>query len=100
MLLAPKAGAENNNYGMYLCKLGQYTEALAIYDHLIEQNVSVTVTLQALGMAARCHFGLQQGDKMRQRLDEIRKGIASLDKPQQQEWEEWLSTFLLKPDLQ
>lgn len=26
-LLAPKAGAENNNYGMYLCKLGQYAEA-------------------------------------------------------------------------
>jgi tetratricopeptide (TPR) repeat protein len=85
-----------------LCRfnLGQYPEALSIYDHLIEQNISVTVTLQALGGAARCHFGLQQGDKMRQRLDEIRKGIASLDKPQQQEWEEWLSTFLLKPDLQ
>jgi type IV pilus assembly protein PilF len=31
-LLAPKAGAENNNYGMYLCKLGQYAEARKYFD--------------------------------------------------------------------
>ncbi|WP_347259873.1 type IV pilus biogenesis/stability protein PilW [Rudaea sp.] len=30
--LAPKAGAENNNYGMYLCKLGQYAEARKYFD--------------------------------------------------------------------
>lgn len=31
-MLAPKAGAENNNYGMYLCKLGQYAEARKYFD--------------------------------------------------------------------
>lgn len=31
-LLAPKAGAGNNNYGMYLCKLGQYAEARKYFD--------------------------------------------------------------------
>ena len=31
-LLMPKAGAENNNYGMYLCKLGQYAEARKYFD--------------------------------------------------------------------
>ncbi|MBS0589221.1 MAG: type IV pilus biogenesis/stability protein PilW [Proteobacteria bacterium] len=30
--LAPKAGAENNNYGMYLCKLGQYAQARKYFD--------------------------------------------------------------------
>lgn len=30
--LAPKAGAENNNYGMYLCKYGQYAEARKYFD--------------------------------------------------------------------
>ncbi|MBN8888152.1 MAG: type IV pilus biogenesis/stability protein PilW [Rudaea sp.] len=31
-LLAPKAGAENNNYGMYLCKVGQYAESRKYFD--------------------------------------------------------------------
>jgi Tetratricopeptide repeat len=80
--------------------LGQYVDALTLYDRLIDQKISVTVTLQALGGAARCHIGLNQRDKLRQCLDEIRKGIASLDKGQQEQWEEWLSTWATKPDLQ
>ena len=31
-LVAPKAGAGNNNYGMYLCKLGRYAEARKYFD--------------------------------------------------------------------
>lgn len=31
-MLAPKAGAGNNNYGMYLCKLGQYGEARRYFE--------------------------------------------------------------------
>jgi type IV pilus assembly protein PilF len=30
--LAPAAGAENNNYGMYLCKLGQYAQARRYFE--------------------------------------------------------------------
>ena len=31
-VLAPKAGGVNNNYGMYLCKLGQYPEARKYFE--------------------------------------------------------------------
>jgi tetratricopeptide (TPR) repeat protein len=71
--------------------LGQYAEALAIYDRLIAANVSPEVTLQALGFAARCHLGMHQEEKMHERLEAIRKSLATLEKADRERWEEWLS---------
>jgi tetratricopeptide (TPR) repeat protein len=71
--------------------LGMYAEALTVYDRLLQTNTDQHVTLQALGGAARCHLFLRQEDKARERLDEIRKGLAGLKKAEQKEWEEWLS---------
>jgi tetratricopeptide (TPR) repeat protein len=73
--------------------LGHYAEALAIYDRLIETNPDQQVVLQAKGYAARCHLGLRQEEKMMQRLDEIRKAVAGLEKDERQSWEEWLSLW-------
>jgi tetratricopeptide (TPR) repeat protein len=71
--------------------LGEYDKALAIYEHMVETSTDVHVTLQALGNAANCHFGMRQQDKARHCLDEIRKNLATLDKSEQKQWEEWLS---------
>jgi tetratricopeptide (TPR) repeat protein len=71
--------------------LGQYAEALAQYERLIATNANPKVVLNALGLAVRCHAALGQQDKLRQRLDEIRKALSGLDDAGRQQWEEWLS---------
>jgi tetratricopeptide (TPR) repeat protein len=72
--------------------LGQYAEALALYERLAEANAKTKKTLLlALGGALRCHVALRQDDKVRQRLDEIRAALGGMDESVRREWEEWLS---------
>jgi tetratricopeptide (TPR) repeat protein len=71
--------------------LGQYQEALALYERLADANAGQRLLLLALGGAARCHSALGQTDKLRQRLEDIRKGLAGLKKSEREQWEEWLS---------
>jgi tetratricopeptide (TPR) repeat protein len=74
-----------------LYNLGQYAEALALYERLIEAKVSERAVLTALGYAARCHAAMGQKEKFRQRLDDIHKALASQDESVRQQWDEWLS---------
>jgi tetratricopeptide (TPR) repeat protein len=79
--------------------LGQYKEALALYEKLMDSD-SGTKRVLALAGAARCHFTLGQREKLQERLDEIRKALAGLDEPTRQQWEEWLSLASGKPAVQ
>lgn len=74
-----------------LYNLGQYPEALALYEKLIEAKSSDKAVLSALGYAARCHSAMGQQDKFRQRLEDIHKALAGQDESVRQQWDEWLS---------
>ncbi len=79
--------------------LGQYAESLTVYERLIESKPAPIVVLNALGGAFRCHAALGQRDKLRMRLDEIRKELAGMDESVRRQWEEWLS-LATKPGIQ
>jgi tetratricopeptide (TPR) repeat protein len=71
--------------------LGEYAKALAIYEHMIETTTDLHVTMQALGCAANCHYGLREQDKAQLCLEQIRKNLPSLERAEQKQWEEWLN---------
>jgi tetratricopeptide (TPR) repeat protein len=78
--------------------LGQYAEALAVYERLLDSKpADRSVALRALAEAARCHLVLAQGDKYRARLEEIHKMLAGVDETVRQQWEEWLSLAARQP---
>ncbi|MFT3792199.1 MAG: type IV pilus biogenesis/stability protein PilW [Rudaea sp.] len=72
-LLAPKAGAENNNYGMYLCKLGQYAEARKYFDVAFADGF-YTAKASAYTNAGTCEL-LGQGSLDRAETD-FRSALA------------------------
>jgi tetratricopeptide (TPR) repeat protein len=74
-----------------LYNLGQYAEALALYERLIEAKAGERTVLTALGYAARCHAAMGHQEKFRQRLDDIHKALAGMDESVRQQWDEWLS---------
>lgn len=70
--------------------LGQYKEALAIYEKLIAAHPNQLPGLNALGGAVRCHAALGDKDALRQRLDEIRRVLSGMDESVRQQWDDWL----------
>jgi len=75
-----------------LFNLGQYGDALQVYDHLAEVNAGQPQCLQAMGGCVRCLAAQGLGDKVRQRLDQIRGLLINVEGPERQRWEEWLTT--------
>lgn len=76
--------------------LGQYEEALAIYEHLADRHKGTEDALNALGGAVRCHAAMGQAGPLRQRLAEIRGQLTLLNDNVRTQWEEWL-TVASKP---
>jgi tetratricopeptide (TPR) repeat protein len=72
--------------------LGQYDQALVVYELLVVRYKDRLERLKALGGTVRCHAALGQRDKLQQRLAEIRGSLANLDAATRQQWEEWLAT--------
>lgn len=71
--------------------LGRYTEALEFYEVLAERYKDRPQRLLALGCCVRCHYSLQQADKLKQRLDEINSALAAMDGDTRKAWESWLA---------
>jgi tetratricopeptide (TPR) repeat protein len=87
--------------------LGQYDEALRLYERLAERHPSGVEGLLALGGTVSCHAGLLQAaksaksaksrdealrhaDKIRQRLAEMQALLPTVDGLARQEWEKWV----------
>jgi len=77
--------------------LGEYDTALQLYDQLAERFKGRAEQLRALGGTVRCYAMLRQDDKLRQRLDEIRAGLPSLDEETRHRWEKWLKRASHQP---
>src|SRR5262249_24383274 len=75
------------------CKfnLGNYEDALQSYQKLYNKGKGLD-RLNALGCIVRCLSALGQMDKVRDRLDEIRKLLATMDPSTQAQWKDWLLT--------
>jgi tetratricopeptide (TPR) repeat protein len=84
--------------GDCLYNLGQYEEALALYERQIKaKGAGSRVVLTALGYAARCHAALGQTEKFRQRLCDIKKALEELDEATRREWDSWLEVVTVSP---
>jgi hypothetical protein len=82
--------------GECLFNLGRYHEAEEVFDHQAKLHAGHPDSLQALGGSARCLAALAQGDKFRQRLDQIRGLLDKVEGPERKKWEEWV-TVVSKP---
>jgi tetratricopeptide (TPR) repeat protein len=71
--------------------LGQYDEALRLYEKLVGRHPTGVQGLQALGGAVSCHAALGQYDKVRQRLAEMRAALAQVDEAVRRDWEVWVT---------
>jgi hypothetical protein len=72
--------------------LGQFKDALAIYNHLAERHKGTLLALDAMAGAVRCHAALEQNEPLQRRLTDIRAQLSLLnDEAQRGQWEEWLS---------
>jgi tetratricopeptide (TPR) repeat protein len=72
---------------------GQYREALQIYNELAQTGAGGVEGLDALGGMVRCHAALGQQAEVRQRLEDIRRALATQDDPAvRQKWEEWVTS--------
>jgi TolA-binding protein len=74
-----------------LFNLGKYAEALALYEELAKLHNGRPEGIRALGGAVKCHAGLWQADKVRQRLLQIRQGLGVLDEVDRKAWDEWVT---------
>jgi tetratricopeptide (TPR) repeat protein len=88
--------------------LGEYATALDIYAHLAEAFKAVPMPpptderlaklaknyphfrLEALAGVVRCHAALDQADKVRTRLEELRSMLSEVDEAVRREYEKWI----------
>ena len=71
-------------------ELGQYEDALHIYEQIVERYPEGVEHLNALGGTVRCLSSLGRGDKMRDRLADIRTALPKVEDDVRAKWEEWL----------
>jgi tetratricopeptide (TPR) repeat protein len=71
--------------------LGEYAEALKLYDDLADRFKGRLERLSALGGTARCYAAQRDFPRFKARLDDIRVSLRDVDAQTRHEWEQWLS---------
>lgn len=71
--------------------LGDYGEALKLYDELADRYKGRLERISALGGTARCYAAQRDFSRYKSRLDDIRVALKDADTETRREWERWLS---------
>ncbi len=70
---------------------GEYSEAVKLFEKLIDKYEGRVESLEALGGAVSCYSAMGQLEKVKQRLVQIKLLLPRMDEEVRQPWEAWVN---------